>query len=79
MSVMSDGHPDNRVDESPSEHTARDLSRIARGLFPEVASPAIAGMFGAGEIGPVGDRSYLHGHSACVAILRPGREAFDAG
>lgn len=56
-----------------------DSTRIAAGLFPEVASPAIAGMFGAGEIGPVGDRSYLHGHSACVAILRPGREAFDAG
>jgi len=56
-----------------------DSTRIARGLFPEVESPPLAGMFGAGEIGPVGDRSYLHGHSACVAIFRPGREAFDAG
>lgn len=37
MSVMSDGHPDNRVDESPSEHTARDLSRIARGLYGDAS------------------------------------------
>lgn len=34
---MSDGHPDNRVDESPSEHTARDLSRIARGLYGDAS------------------------------------------
>ncbi len=31
-----------------------------------------AGMFCAGEIGPVGERCFLHGHTAAVAILRAG-------
>jgi small ligand-binding sensory domain FIST len=30
----------------------------------------VAGMFCAGEIGPVGRRNYLHGHTASIAILR---------
>jgi small ligand-binding sensory domain FIST len=30
----------------------------------------IAGFFAAGEIGPVGDRSFLHGHTASLALLR---------
>ena len=30
-----------------------------------------AGMFCAGEIGPVGGSNYLHGHTASVVILRP--------
>ena len=30
-----------------------------------------AGMFCAGEIGPVGGRNHVHGHTACVAVLRP--------
>ena len=29
-----------------------------------------AGMFCAGEIGPVGGRNHLHGHTASIAILR---------
>ena len=29
-----------------------------------------AGMFCAGEIGPVGERNFLHGHTASIAILR---------
>ena len=37
MSVMSDGHPDNRADESPGEHTAGDLSRIARRLYGDAS------------------------------------------
>jgi small ligand-binding sensory domain FIST len=31
-----------------------------------------AGMFCAGEIGPVGGRNFLHGHTASIAILRSG-------
>ncbi len=31
-----------------------------------------AGMFCAGEIGPVGERCFLHGHTASIAILRAG-------
>jgi len=30
----------------------------------------VAGMFCAGEIGPVGGRNFLHGHTASIAILR---------
>lgn len=29
----------------------------------------LAGFFCAGEIGPIGDQSYLHGHTACLAVL----------
>ena len=30
-----------------------------------------AGFFCNGEIGPVGDRNYVHGHTASIAIIRP--------
>lgn len=30
----------------------------------------LAGFFAAGEFGPIGDRSYLHGHTASLALLR---------
>jgi small ligand-binding sensory domain FIST len=30
-----------------------------------------AGMFCAGELGPVGEHNYLHGHTASIAIVRP--------
>jgi small ligand-binding sensory domain FIST len=30
----------------------------------------IAGFFAAGEFGPIGDRSFLHGHTASLAVLR---------
>lgn len=30
----------------------------------------LAGCFCAGEIGPIGDQSYLHGHTACLAVFR---------
>ena len=33
------------------------------------AAPA-AGMFCAGEVGPVGERNFLHGHTASIAIIR---------
>ena len=31
----------------------------------------LAGFFAAGEIGPVGDGVFLHGHTACAALFRP--------
>ncbi len=39
------------------------------------AGQAVAGMFCAGEIGPVGRRSFMHGFTACVLLFeeRPGR------
>ena len=47
----------------------RDALSVAEGV--EVPAPPLAGFFAAGEIGPVGDRSFVHGHTACLALLRP--------
>ena len=30
-----------------------------------------AGFFCAGELGPVGEKNYVHGHTASIAIVRP--------
>ena len=35
----------------------------------------LAGFFAAGEIGPVGDGVYVHGHSACAALFRQNNQA----
>jgi small ligand-binding sensory domain FIST len=32
--------------------------------------PPVAGFFAAGEIGPIGGRSFLHGHTAALALFR---------
>ena len=40
------------------------------------AVPA-AGMFCAGEIGPVGEKNFLHGHTASIAIVRPEARQID--
>lgn len=48
-----------------------DISIIQDALGGDV--PA-AGMFCAGEVGPVGERNFLHGHTASIAILRPARD-----
>jgi small ligand-binding sensory domain FIST len=34
----------------------------------------IAGFFAAGEIGPVGNRNFIHGHTASFALFRPGAD-----
>lgn len=41
------------------------------GLVDEYARAPTAGMFCAGEIGPVGGRPFLHGFTALVALFRP--------
>jgi len=46
----------------------RDLTTLQRALGGDVPT---AGFFCAGEIGPVGTRSFLHGHTASIAIVRP--------
>lgn len=50
------------------EHADHDIATLQSALGRPV--PA-AGMFCAGEIGPVGERSFMHGHTASIAILRP--------
>jgi len=46
-----------------------DASMISGALAGDGAFP-LAGFFGAGEIGPVGDASFLHGHTVCAALFR---------
>jgi small ligand-binding sensory domain FIST len=41
------------------------------------ADMPLAGFFAAGEIGPIGDHSFLHGHTAALALFRD-RDASDA-
>lgn len=45
-----------------------DISMIRERL----GTVPLAGFFAAGEIGPIAGRSYLHGHTACLMLLRPG-------
>lgn len=48
-------------------------------IEPAPTGLPISGFFAGGEIGPVGGSgdglSYLHTHSACIALIRPGRRA----
>lgn len=39
-------------------------------LHSRLGSVPIAGFFAGGEIGPVGKKSFIHGHTACAAIIR---------
>lgn len=56
-------------DPDPGEHKARGGAPID----PAGARPVpLAGFFGAGEIGPIGDGVFLHGQTACVAVFREG-------
>ena len=43
----------------------------AGALHRELAGAPAAGFFAAGEIGPVGGESFLHGFTATVAIFPP--------
>jgi small ligand-binding sensory domain FIST len=47
------------------------LSKPGKPFEPRVESPIpLAGFFANGEIGPVGDESFVHGHTACLALFR---------
>jgi small ligand-binding sensory domain FIST len=48
-----------------ADHDAELVSGITAGQ-------AVAGMFCAGEVGPVGRRSFLHGFTACVLLFEDG-------
>ncbi|MBL8747454.1 MAG: FIST C-terminal domain-containing protein [Phycisphaerae bacterium] len=51
-----------------------DAARVSRtlGTDPERPMP-LAGFFAAGEIGPIGESSFLHGHTASLALFRAKR------
>ena len=48
-------------------HPNGDISIIQK-VLGEVN---LAGFFCAGEIGPIGDKNFLHGHTASLALFRP--------
>lgn len=50
-----------------------DGPELAKGGTAIASDPrelALAGFFAAGEIGPIGRDTYLHGHTACAALFR---------
>jgi len=38
-------------------------------IISDVVGPAVSGMFCAGEVGPIGTRSFLHGFTASIALF----------
>lgn len=48
-----------------------DRHHDARTVVRACGGPPLAGLFCAGEIGPVGNRNFLHGYTASIAIFRP--------
>jgi small ligand-binding sensory domain FIST len=50
------------------EQAGHDIGLAATAM----PATAIAGFFAAGELGPVGGKNFIHGHTASFALLRPG-------
>jgi small ligand-binding sensory domain FIST len=50
-------------------HMFSEPDHDARALAEAVGSPALAGFFCGGEIGPVGGRAFLHGFTATAAVF----------
>lgn len=58
--------------------TSHDAKAVSRALSPDPARPLpMAGFFAAGEIGPIGGSSFLHGHTASLALFRQRRRVHD--
>ena len=82
--LMSSSGRGERLFGKP-DHDARTVARAFEGMLPGEESARagepivahgrsvipLAGMHAAGEIGPVGGKPFLHGHSACLALFRP--------
>ena len=51
-------------------HPNHDADAVADALAREKHACPTAGFFAAGELGPIGDRSFVHGHSASIAMFR---------
>lgn len=54
-----------------ADAAGEQLAKPGVALRSRPRTPPIAGFFAAGEIGPVGDGTYLHGHTSCIALFRP--------
>ncbi len=48
-----------------------------RGVLEAVPETPLAGFFAQGEFGPIGGRSFIHGHTLSVALFRPLQEDED--
>lgn len=48
-----------------------------RGVLEAVPETPLAGFFAQGEFGPIGGRSFIHGHTLSVALFRPVRQEGD--
>jgi small ligand-binding sensory domain FIST len=70
-----------QLDEQPNAGILVTCNGRGRSLFHEddhdltiirnrIGEIPIAGFFAAGEIGPIGGRSFLHGHTACLTLFR---------
>ena len=58
----------SRLFDAPSH----DAAMLGRSLSPPAGPDLpVAGFFATGEIGPIGGRSFLHGHTASALLLRP--------
>ncbi len=57
------------------DHANGDISAI-HAFFPGLN---LAGFFCAGEIGPIGGRNFLHGHTASLVLFRPQSAALRSG
>ncbi|HBS28157.1 MAG TPA: hypothetical protein DEB06_01610 [Phycisphaerales bacterium] len=66
----------SRLFAEPS-HDARLVSRTLAG--DDGTPMPLAGFFAAGEIGPIGGSSFLHGHTAALAVFRPRTRLEDLG
>jgi small ligand-binding sensory domain FIST len=42
--------------------------RTTQGILPKLP---LAGFFAMGELGPVGGKTFIHGHTASIALFRP--------
>lgn len=52
--------------------TGHDARLVSRSLASDEGRPMpLAGFFAAGEFGPIGRSSFLHGHTAALAVFRP--------
>ncbi len=50
--------------------SGEDLAKAGSPIPTGEAALPLAGFFGAGEIGPVGDESFVHGHTVCAGVFR---------
>ena len=61
-----------RLFGTPHHDAALVAEVLGAGLSPggvPSLSPALAGLFAAGEIGPIGRRNFVHGFTASIALF----------